>query len=199
MKIYFNDTTEIKNQVIEWWCILGQVKTRNNEETIIADHEQFWRGELARWNGMDTPPWSCQEWNIVDFRQDIGKIVRQESKRSTWYNGHYELCKLILETTDSKNPSNGAGWTPLHDAAKNGHLKICRLIIDSVDDKNPGNVEGYTPLHDAATCGHLEVCQLIAKNVIDKRPMSTHGETPLRLAKVEGHTKVVEFLTQFEL
>ena len=59
--------------------------------------------------------------------------------------GHLEICKLIIENVEDKNPGDKLGWTPLHLAAKNGHLEICKLIIANVDDKKPLTRQGKTP------------------------------------------------------
>merc|ERR1712038_135966 len=81
-------------------------------------------------------------------------------------NGHLEICKLIMDTIDDKNPAirtrRKDGWTPLHEAAENGHLEVWRLIIDNTENKNPicnreGNSEGVTPMQLAATNGHWDV------------------------------------------
>ena len=42
--------------------------------------------------------------------------------------GHFDICKLILQNVDNKNPRNQFGRTPLSDAEKNGHEEICNLI-----------------------------------------------------------------------
>ena len=68
-----------------------------------------------------------------------------------------EICKLIIENVDDKNPADRNGMTPLHRAAEYGHLDICKLIIQNVEDKNPPSNDRSTPLHWAAENGHLEV------------------------------------------
>ena len=52
------------------------------------------------------------------------------------HQGHYEICKLIVENVEDKNPARNDGKTPAFIAAKNGHLSICQLILTSVDKKN---------------------------------------------------------------
>merc|ERR1719334_209920 len=51
--------------------------------------------------------------------------------------GHYDICHLIIENVEDKNPSDQFGRTPLHKAAQKGHTEICRLIIKNVQEKNP--------------------------------------------------------------
>ena len=55
-----------------------------------------------------------------------------------------EICKMILEEVDDKNPAMDDGWTPLHLAAKNGHLEIYKLISKNVSVKNPKTNSGVT-------------------------------------------------------
>ena len=41
-----------------------------------------------------------------------------------------EICKIILEDVEDKNPKDNSGNTPLHEAAKNGHDDIFQLLLD---------------------------------------------------------------------
>ena len=58
--------------------------------------------------------------------------------------GHTEICKLIIESLENKNPSKTNGRTPLHEAAKYGHADICRILMKNVANKNPGTNTGWT-------------------------------------------------------
>ena len=73
------------------------------------------------------------------------------------FNGHIEICKIILDKIVDKNPKDNSDWTPLHKAAGNGHVEVCKLILEKVADKNPHALNGRTPLHVAAGEGHFEV------------------------------------------
>ena len=47
--------------------------------------------------------------------------------------GHFEICKLIIDNIENKNPkSNIGGRTPFHCAAENGDPRICQYIIDNI-------------------------------------------------------------------
>ena len=76
-------------------------------------------------------------------------------------NGHLEVCKLLIDNVDDKNPADDYGLTPWHKAAANGHLEVCKLLIDNVADKNPVDKAGETPIHLGVEKGHLEVCRLM--------------------------------------
>ena len=45
---------------------------------------------------------------------------------------HLQVCKLILENVDDKNPKKKDEWTPLHIAVKNCHLEVFKLILENV-------------------------------------------------------------------
>ena len=67
-------------------------------------------------------------------------------------SGHHQLCQLIVQSVDDKNPPNSSGDTPLHLAVlavgrcRDPFLDICRLILDNVDEQHPVNNAGQTPL-----------------------------------------------------
>ena len=109
-------------------------------------------------------------------------------------NNHVNLCKVIIEELQNKNPGCNKGATPLHHAASNGHFNVCELIMERLLDKNPGSNRGTTPLHHAARKGHLKVCQLIIDKVANISPKTNKGNTPLHLAAREGHHKICQIL-----
>ena len=43
--------------------------------------------------------------------------------------GHLEVCKLILQHVQNKNPAASNGWTPLHSAAQMGPVSEHLLIF----------------------------------------------------------------------
>ena len=92
--------------------------------------------------------------------------------------GFLEICEMIMENMDEKNPKGDWGVTPLHRAAENGKLEVCKLIVENLQcdkemckryqcDKNPKNDHNFTPLHMAAMNGHLQVCKLIIESICE--------------------------------
>ena len=67
-------------------------------------------------------------------------------------SGHSNICKLIMNDIDDKNPQteSSSKITPLHIAATNNHLETYKTIMEQVQDKNPKDKNGSTPLHMAA-------------------------------------------------
>ena len=76
-------------------------------------------------------------------------------------NGHLEICQLIMNNVDDKNPNaNWAGEaSPYHLAAEKGHVEVCKLFLETLTDKNPmDNWEKIgTPLHLAIEHGHFQI------------------------------------------
>ena len=102
-------------------------------------------------------------------------------------NGHFHVCKLIIDNTEDKNLKTINGVTPLHLAAHHGHFKVCQLIIkkSSASILNPPNNIGWIALHVATEFGQYHVVQLILKYVENKKPKSEKSSetTPMELAE----------------
>ena len=78
--------------------------------------------------------------------------------------GHFNICKLIIENVQNKNPANSIGHTPLHEAAYFGRFDICKLIIDNVDNKHPIDNLGKTPKNLADENNNTLVSLLFESN-----------------------------------
>ena len=145
------------------------------------------------------------EWLYDDLDEKNPKIYCRLSEKTLLHlaaeNGHYNICKKIIESVQNKNPPDELYWTPLHLAAFYGHLKVCEYILENIDEKNP---KGYytlevdvTPLDLAAQNGHLAVYQCISKSVGAVNPAdSTTGATPLHFAASAGHFTVCKYILQ---
>ena len=82
------------------------------------------------------------------------------------YNGHLEICKLILESIEDKNAVANGGLAPIHFAAQRGHLEILRLFLDNgIDRRLIAN--GSTPIERAASYGHFRSCLFLMGNLQD--------------------------------
>ena len=77
------------------------------------------------------------------------------------HQGHFEICRLIVENVQDKCPVDGHGDTPLHMAAHMGHQDIYHLIAQNVPDKNPMDNDGVTPLDYAKQERNADMCQFI--------------------------------------
>ena len=110
--------------------------------------------------------------------------------------GHEEICKVLIDNSEEKNPSDALGMTAFHFAAKEGLTDVCKLIIENVDNKNPAALNGSTPLHLAAEEGHLVIVRLIIENIDNKNPSANNGCTPLHLAADEGHLEIARLIVE---
>jgi hypothetical protein len=72
---------------------------------------------------------------------------------------HLEMCRLIVEKVEDKNPQDVNGVTPYHIAAGVDDVELCRTLMEHLMDKNPKDRYGQTPLDKAACCGSLKVCR----------------------------------------
>ena len=147
------------------------------------------------------------EYPIEDVIEKIclrKKSPTERGLKSNLKSDHLDVCKLIMENIDDKNPADDIGWTPLHLAAFNGHLDLTKLIIENIDYNNLVNkFDCMTPIHWAAYKGHSEVCKVIIAKAHDKNPVlvGQGGEkTALHMAvyggKFEGCKVLVENITE---
>ena len=82
-------------------------------------------------------------------------------------NGSLELCKLILDNVQDKNPVSKYGSTPLFEAAVSGNVAAFKLFLELSEDKNPIKSIGmpWTILHFAFRSNQIEICNVIVKNL----------------------------------
>ena len=78
---------------------------------------------------------------------------------------NFEVLKVLLEFSKSKNPANNAGVTLLHLGAKQGNLAIFEYVWNLTLEKNPGNDSGFTPLHVACERGHLDIVKFLVSRL----------------------------------
>ena len=104
------------------------------------------------------------------------------------YDGHLEMCALMMEKVDDKIPQTVDGSTPFCMAAFRGHVEVCRLLMKYFTDKNPLD-RGL--LNAAASCGQLDVCNLLMENCVDKNDIDDCVRIPLHAAAFSGYEKIV--------
>ena len=158
----------------------------------------------------------------VETVYKMGGIFNNQDRPDPFYfaarKGFSEICEMIMENMEEKNPKDECGITPLHQAAEYGELEVCKLIIENVQcdkeickryqcDKNPNNDINFTPLHMAAMNGHIQVCKFIIENVCEnpkprsdrgdsKNPKCCDGTTPLHKAALRGHLQVCQLIIE---
>ena len=80
--------------------------------------------------------------------------------------GHLELCKVIVEKTENKNPQDLWGDTPVHYAFKNGHLEVCKLFFELNQEWNPKDRNGDSFLHKAVENNHLDFTFSVHRSIL---------------------------------
>ena len=97
--------------------------------------------------------------------------------------GHFEICKLLIEHTNDPNPhDDNYKDTALHDAAEYGNTEIFKFIMERAGESNPTNLREITPLHKAVENGSLEIAKLIIEDENFFNGADLNGFTPLHLA-----------------
>ena len=74
-----------------------------------------------------------------------------------------QICELIINNLEDKNPADNKSMAPFHNALEKGHLDVCKLLIQNIDNKNPATLDGCTPLHfatDHCHCGSVQKSSL---------------------------------------
>ena len=61
-------------------------------------------------------------------------------------NGDQPTVRLLIDRGDNVNEKNGAGWTPLMDAAFVGHVGIAKMLLEHGADPTLTNNQGQTAL-----------------------------------------------------
>ena len=117
------------------------------------------------------------------------------------WNGHFHVCKLILDNTGVKNPEDNIGWTPLHAAAEKGHLAICHMIIKNIETNESKKLSDK--VHDKNKyllwlweAGFEEPLLAPQGGSELRNPGNRTGITPLHVAAQNGHLQVCKLLIQ---
>ena len=80
-------------------------------------------------------------------------------------NGHFGVCRMLIDHGIDIDAREARGWTPLYSAALK-QLDVCRLLLEHKADVNLADTYGRSesPLMRAATQGNFEICLLLLEN-----------------------------------
>ena len=133
----------------------------------------------------------------VDDEDDVQRTALHWSA----YNGHFELCRLLLQCNADVDAQDRNESTPLHKSCYNGHPDVCHLLLQfkaDVEAKERDYRGKYTPLVLCAKYDRLEVCRLLLQYNADpaKGPWSHYS--PLNWSICRGNLDMCTLLLQFK-
>ena len=134
--------------------------------------------------------------------RSIDVEARRGGKEDGWtclmtaaWNGHLDICRLLLDKGAQVEARNKFGLTPLHNAAQQGHVEIVRLLCDRGADVEVRSVSGWRSLHCAAYNGHISVVkELIEERNAEINARLNGGQTALSLARARNKPDVSSYL-----
>nr|XP_033338849.1 ankyrin repeat domain-containing protein 39 [Megalopta genalis]XP_033338850.1 ankyrin repeat domain-containing protein 39 [Megalopta genalis] len=111
-------------------------------------------------------------------------------------NGHYEVCKMLLENGAAVNAQTPCGHAAaLHRAAMQGHIDIVKLLLKFGANANLKDIDGYTALHKALAAGSVSVSKFLIMYT-DLTLMTNNQLSVEQLAK-EKCPDIVQFLSKY--
>jgi hypothetical protein len=110
------------------------------------------------------------------------------------YFGVDEAVQFLI-SSDSPDPEDSYGRTPLSWAAESGHEAVVKLLLDKGAELETKDTEyGRTPLSWAAETGREAVVKLLLDKGAELETKPNNGRTPLSWAAESGHEAVVKLL-----
>lgn len=106
------------------------------------------------------------------------------------------LAELLAADLGATAAWSGAGWQPLHLAARFGRPEAVRLLLDDDAEVDPvsRNARRCTPLHLAAAAAHAEVGWLLIASGADVNAREPGGRGALHRAASQGDLETVRAL-----
>ncbi|TAQ88653.1 hypothetical protein B7494_g3004 [Chlorociboria aeruginascens] len=102
---------------------------------------------------------------------------------------------ISVITSNSPNPKDSYGQTPLSYAAMNGHEGVVKLLLAEKVEADSKDENGRTPMSHAAMFGHAEVVKLLlTQDGVDPDSKDNNSQTPLLLAAIYGHGAIAKLL-----
>ena len=109
------------------------------------------------------------------------------------FNGHLDVCRLLIDKGAHIEAKDRYGRTPLHFAAGRGHHEIARLLCDRGAEIEARTNSRWRPLHYAANSGNIS----IVKELIEERNAEINANgwrTALTLARRNNKLDIAAYL-----
>ena len=108
------------------------------------------------------------------------------------YEGHLQICRVLLQHHAPVDSRNRTGRTPLHLASQKGHHEVARLLLEFHADVNAVNKDfKSTPLHLACQFGQLSTAKVLLEHGGSVVAVNKYLQSPLHLAAQNGHRDIL--------
>jgi hypothetical protein len=145
-------------------------------------------------HGMTSSVVRMLEMRSIDVEARRGVLGETCLITAAW-NGHLDICRLLIDKGAQVEAKDGTGCAPLHFAAIQGHVEIVRLLCDRGADVEARCNGGLRPLHHAAMNGHISVVkELIEERNAEINARDDDGRTALRLARQFNKPDIAAYL-----
>jgi hypothetical protein len=101
-------------------------------------------------------------------------------------NGHFGVCRALLDGGAQADSRRDTGATPLFIATQNNHYGIASLLLDRGADVAARNSQDCTPLVLACSMGHTEIALLLLRSGASPFE-SAGGRRAVAWARSHGH------------
>jgi ankyrin repeat protein len=134
---------------------------------------------------------AVQKWSGYMNSQNIPREIT--GLHLAAYFGVYEAVQFLIGS-NSPDPKDSYGQTPLFYAIKNGHEAVVQLLLDKGAKLETKDQYGQTPLLCAINNGHEAIVQLLLDKGTKLETKDQYGQTPLFFAIKNKHEAIVQLL-----
>ena len=125
----------MKTFLKEWQKVLRNTPTEKIKEIFVII-KQFVEYDLIRKKLQWSPFFiAAAQGNLAFWKYTMERINYTNSKKGgvtafhiAARNGSLEICELIIDHLEDKNPADYNGITPFHNASEKGHFDVCKVI-----------------------------------------------------------------------
>ena len=115
------------------------------------------------------------------------------------FNGHNELCRLLIEKGAKVDARDFNGRTALMFASTGPFAGTVRYLLASGADPNVVDQgEHFTALMHAAAEGQMEVVGVLLEHGADKSVKDVDGDTAESFARQKGHGSVADYIRDYK-